>query len=353
MDAEPSIRDLAIRAQVMPPLKITEHLCSVNRKEEFDFMREHDTSPVPPTITRRYPAIVIFKPYNTCPQICVYCQRNWEIDEAMAPDALYDRKTLQKGIDFIRETDAIKEVLVTGGDPFTLPDDQLKWIFDQIADIDHVKCIRVGTRTPVTLPMRFTESLGDLMESYREPGRREVTISTHVQHPYEVTPDLVKAVQQFKHRGIGFYNQLVYTFYSSRRFEATALRTLLRRCGVDPYYTFVPKGKKELDLYRVPIARACQEQKEESRLLPGIHRTDEVVFNVPGLGKNHIRASQDRDLVSIMPDGARAYEFHPWEKYISERDTYVGTDIPLLDYENKLESIGEDRRNYTSMWYYY
>jgi lysine 2,3-aminomutase len=353
IDDMESGRDRAVRAQVLPPKGLIDHLANCDRSSEFDFMREHDTSPAPPTITRRYPAIVIFKPYNTCPQICVYCQRNWEIDEAMAPNALYPRSTLKQGLEYIKNTPAIREVLVTGGDPLTLDEDNLKWILDYIADVDHVKTIRIGTRTPVTLPMRFTPELGDLLTSYREPGRREITISTHFQHVYEVTPDAVAAVQQLKGRGISFFNQLVYTFYASRRFESTALRTLLRSIGVDPYYTFVPKGKKEMPQYRVPIARLLQEQKEEARLLPGIHRTDEVVYNVPGLGKNHIRATQDRDLVSILPDGARAYEFHPWEKNIIERDTYVGTDIPILDYMQHLESIGEDSDEYASVWYYY
>jgi lysine 2,3-aminomutase len=129
---------------------------------------------------------------------------------------------------------------------------------------------------------------------------------------------------------------------------------LLKLSGIEPYYTFNTKGKEETKEYRVPLARLLQEQKEESRLLPGLARTDEAVFNVPGLGKNYLRARQHRDLISIMPDGSRLYEFHPWEKNITENvKTYIGKDVPILDYLKNLAEIGEDVQKYKTIWYYY
>lgn len=96
-----------------------------------------------------------------------------------------------------------------------------------------------------------------------------------------------------------------------------------------------------------------QEQQEEARLLPGLCRTDEAVYNVPGLGKNHLRALQHRDLISILPDGRRVYEFHPWEKKIGERQGYVGTDVSILEYLERLAASGEDPADYASIWYYF
>ncbi|HPO09019.1 MAG TPA: KamA family radical SAM protein, partial [bacterium] len=176
---------------------------------------------------------------------------------------------------------------------------------------------------------------------------------THIEHPYEITPDMVNAADRLRREGIAVYNQLVYTFYVSRRFEAALLRRLLRLVGIDPYYTFNTKGKEETKAYRVPIARLLQEQKEEARILPGLERTDEAVFNVPGLGKNYLRAHQHHDLLSIRPNGARVYEFHPWEKNIAPQNTYVGDDIPILDYLNRLREIGEDPADYQTIWYYF
>jgi lysine 2,3-aminomutase len=346
--------DRAVRAQVIPPESYVEYMA--NNKGDFhcsfDFMMEQDTSPVD-LITRRYPAICILKPYNTCPQICVYCQRNWEIEEAMAPTALAPQDKIDQAIAWIGEHRAIKEVLVTGGDPFALGDDKLMQILRQVADIPHIERLRIGTRTPVTVPMRITDELVDMLATLREPLHREVSLVTHVEHPYEITPELFQAIDKIRSAKINVYNQNVYTFYVSRRFEAALLRRLLKRVGIEPYYTFNTKGKEETANYRVPIARLMQEQKEEARLLPGLTRTDEAVYNVPALGKNYLRALQHREVISLLPDGSRVYEFHPWEKNIREQKSYVGQDIPILDYLQRLGDFGEDISKYETIWYYF
>ena len=129
---------------------------------------------------------------------------------------------------------------------------------------------------------------------------------------------------------------------------------MLGLIGIDPYYTFNSKGKDEPLAYRVPIARLLQEQKEEARLLPGLSRTDEAVFNVPGMGKNYLRASSYRDLISLYPDGSRLYEFHPWERNISTvMNTHFSMDVPILDYLQRLEDAGEDVQDYETIWYYF
>ena len=346
--------DAALRAQVFPPQHYVDQMGANRDRREcaFDFMGERDTSPID-LVTRRYPAIAIFKPFNTCPQICVYCQRNWEIEEAMAKDAMASKKQMEAALRWFEDHPAIHEVLVTGGDPLVLEDEQLKWILDRLANIKSIERIRLGSRTLVTLPTRYTEDLVNLLGSYREPGRREVALVTHVEHPYELNPAMVQAVDRVRRQGIAVYNQLVYTFYVSRRFEATLLRRLLRLVGIDPYYSFNTKGKEETKEYRVPIPRLLQEQKEESRLLPGLARTDEAVYNVPRLGKVYLRASQHHDLISILPDGSRLYEFHPWEKNILPQETYINKDVPILDYLARLEAEGEDLRDYQSIWYYF
>lgn len=354
-DDTDSGRDKAIRAQVIPPATYLDQMVSTNNegKSCLDFMRENDTSPVN-LITRRYPEICIFKPFNTCPQICVYCQRNWEIEDAMEPDALASDAEIETALKWIEEHPAIHEVLITGGDPLAMSDKNVERIIDGVARIPTIERIRIGSRTLVTVPMRMTDKLVDLLAQYRIPGKRQVALVTHIQHPYELTPDTTVAVEKLLTRGIPVYNQLVYTFFVSRRFEAAFLRRMLALVGIEPYYTFNAKGKNETVDYRVPIARLQQEQKEEARLLPGLSRTDEAVFNVPGLGKSYLRARQHRDLISILPTGARLYEFHPWEKNISRTgSTYVCEDVPILDYLQRLDEIGEDISKYGTIWYYF
>lgn len=355
LDNDPeAARDRSLRAQVLPPADyVAEMAAGRSRREQAcDFMLERDTSPID-LVTRRYPNIAILKPFNTCPQICVYCQRNWEIDQAMAPGALAPWEQIDEACRWLQQHPAVHEVLVTGGDPLALDDAQLGRVLARVAAIPQIDLLRVGSRTLVTMPMRVTEALADMLGGLRVLGRREVCVVTHVQHPYEITPELATACDRLRRRGVAVYNQLVYTFFVSRRFEAARLRQLLRRVGIDPYYTFVPKGKQETRAYRLPLARLLQEQKEEARLLPGLRRADEAVYNVPGLGKNYLRAYQHRDLISVRPDGARVYEFHPWEKNIVRREGYVGEDVPIIEYLERLRAIGEDPAAYASIWYYF
>lgn len=355
MDRDPAVGyDHAIRAQVLPPPKYVEQLARHRRDRNayFDFMGEHATSPVD-LVTRRYPLICILKPYNTCAQICVYCQRNWELDDVLSPDAQASWAKIEKAIEWIAGQNAIGDVLITGGDPGIMKDAIIEKTLSRLAAIDHVYRIRLGTRVPVSLPFRVTEAFCDLLARYHEPGRREIAVVTHVEHSYEITPEMRDAVQRIRKRGIGVYNQCVFTVENSRRFENAKLRRDLRLIGVDPYYTFNMKGKKETGDYMVPIARILQERKEEARLLPGLDRTDEPVFNVPRIGKNHLRAMQDRRFVMILADGSRVYEFHPWEKNITPMPPYNYVDVPIYEYLQELAARGENIHDYRTIWYYY
>lgn len=349
-----STLDDAVRSLVIPPPEYVDALAAERseRKQDFDFMGEQDTSPID-LITRRYPKICILKPYNTCAQICVYCQRNWEIDQCLDPNAKAADEAIDRAIEWIGQHPQIDDVLITGGDPAVMSDDEIDQILSKVASMDQVYRIRLGTRTPVVLPFRWTEALADTLAKYHEPGRREVAVVTHFEHSYEITPEARDAVQLIKRRSMGVYNQQVFTIYNSRRFETAKLRRDLRLIGVDPYYTFNMKGKQETERYMVPIARILQERKEEARLLPGLDRTDEPVFNVPRLGKHHLRAVNDRQLIMIKPSGERVYQFLPWEKNIAAVPTYNYVDVPVLSYLERLEARGESPEEYKTIWYYY
>jgi len=355
MDYRPTReKDYAIRAQVIPSLHYVKKVIEIGKKVEnsMDFMLEKDTSPVD-GITRRYPNIAILKPILTCPQICVYCQRNWEIEDVYSKGAVLAKEKMDRAIQWIEDTPEINEVLITGGDPFLLSNGKIEQLLARISKIKNIKRIRLGSRTLVTLPQRITDTLVKAINRFHIPGKREILIVTHFEHTYEITPQSMDAVQKFRRYGIDVYNQLVYTFYNSKKFEASALRQQLRLIGVTSYYTFNTKGKKETDDFRVPISRLLQEQNEEARLLPGSVRTDEIVFNVPRLGKNYLRARQNRDIIAILPDGSRMYEFHPWEKKLSLMDTYLYRDVPIYDYLKRLKQGGESISKYKTIWYYY
>lgn len=355
MDSKLSLGyDHAIRAQVIPPKDYVDQMVAnkESRDMKFDFMGEHDTSPVD-LITRRYPWIAILKPFNTCAQICVYCQRNWEIDGCMAPDAMASDEYIENALSWLDEHPSVGDILITGGDPMVMNDKQIKKLVKAVASRPQVYRIRFGTRTPVVMPQRWTESIMGILREYHNPPHREIAVITHFEHSYEITPEALDAVQKIRKSGMMVYNQEVFTVHNSRKFESVKLRRDLKSIGIDPYYNFNMKGKLETRKYMVPISRILQERKEEARLLPGLDRTDEPVFNVPRLGKNHLRAGQDHRLVMIMPDGSRVYEFHPWEKNISAVPPYNYRDVPIFDYLEELAKRGENLYDYRTIWFYY
>jgi lysine 2,3-aminomutase len=354
MDYEPSENDFAIRRQVIPPLNYVENM--IQHKEDrdlaFDFMRERDTSPID-LVTRRYPKVAIIKPYDSCPQICVYCQRNWEITSPLMDSALATKERLDKALDWYADHEQMMDVLITGGDPLVMKNSLIDQILKRFSEMPHMMHIRIATRIPITVPQRITEELCEIFGQYYEIGNKILCMVIHLSHPYEVTLDTANAISRIRKQGMYVYNQEVFTFANSRRFETVALRIAMKKIGVDPYYTFNMKGKSEMEDYSVPVARILQERKEEARLLPGCYRTDEPVFNVPFLGKNHLRSWQDHELIAITPDGRRKYSFHPWEKNIDQVKPYLYTDVAIGNYLKKLDARGENPEEYKSIWYYY
>jgi lysine 2,3-aminomutase len=354
MDPKPTDFDYAIRRQVIPSRNYIDNMIKHkgDRKLAFDFMREHDTSPID-LVTRRYTKVAIIKPYDSCPQICVYCQRNWEITSPLMETALATKDSLDKALEWYNEHKQMMDILITGGDPLVMNNNLIDYILKRLSEMSHIKHIRIATRIPITVPQRITDELCEILGSYYDVGKRIICMVTHFSHPYEVTPETADAITRVRRQGLYTYNQQVFTFGNSRRFETVALRIAMKLIGVDPYYTFNMKGKSEMEDYAVPVARILQERKEEARLLPGAFRTDEPVFNVPFLGKNHLRAWQHHELISITPDGRRKYSFHPWEKNIDKIKPYLYTDVTIGSYLNKLKARGENPEEYKSIWYYY
>lgn len=353
MDYQPHRRnDHAVRAQVIPPLSYVKGILEARNKGSLDFMREGDTSPID-LVTRRYPMIAILKPYNSCAQICVYCQRNWEIDDVLSPAAMAAEQKIREALEWFEDHPLVTEILITGGDPLLVSDDKLHRLLERVAGIEHIKRVRFGSRLPVVLPMRFTDHMIEMLGEFNDPSERELCLVTHFEHVYEITTESMERVRRVRRNGLSVYNQQVFTMENSRRFETVALRLLLKQIGIDPYYTFNTKGKEETEWYRVPIARILQERKEESRMIPGLARTDVPVFNIPALGKNNLTNWQNHDLIMISPRGERIYEFHPWEKNIVAAPTYVYRDVPILSYLERLEERSEDPAEYSSIWYYF
>ncbi len=343
--------DRLVRAQVIPSKEYCINVAMNRAKNiDMDFMGEKSTSPIS-GITRRYPNIVILKPFDSCPQICVYCQRNWEIKDIQ--DTSVTPHKIEDAINWIKNNKYITEVLVTGGDPLTLDNKYICALLEKLNNIKHIERIRIGTRVLVTLPFRIDDEFIKIIRKLNKIGKKEICIMTHVEDASEITPEVLNAVKKIKRAGINIYNQQVFTYFNSFKYKTCFLRKTLKLSGIEPYYLFNMKGKEETIDFRVPIARIEQERKEEARLLPGVVRTDESVFNVPKLGKSHLRSWQNHEIIMILQNGSRVYRFYPWESMLLLVEDYLYTDVSIYDYLKRIENDGEDVEEYKSVWYYF
>ncbi len=201
---------------------------------ETDPMKEEFTNPAG-SITRRYPDRVIINVTNICAMYCRHCQRRRLIGET---DHHTSQKLIDESIEYIRNHEEIRDVLLTGGDALLLSDSALERIIKQLRSIKHVEIIRIGSRTPVTMPMRITKSLLDMLKKYQP-----IYLNTHFNHPFEITKRATLATTMLSDAGITVGNQTVLLKgINDDPFIMTYMNQKLLLSRVRPYYIFHAKN---------------------------------------------------------------------------------------------------------------
>ncbi|MCI5142526.1 MAG: radical SAM protein, partial [Candidatus Electrothrix sp. ATG1] len=143
-----------------------------------DPLAEDSLSPAP-NLVHKYPDRALFLVSSQCAMYCRFCTRKRKVGKA----AMHiTEETLAAGLEYLRNTPQIREVLISGGDPLLLPDPHLEKILQRLRKIKHIKVIRIGTRTPCTLPMRITPGLVNMLKKYHL-----LYINTHFNHQAEIT----------------------------------------------------------------------------------------------------------------------------------------------------------------------
>lgn len=198
-----------------------------------DPFREEPLSPVPHLI-HRYPDRVVFLVSSQCALYCRHCMRKRRVGDPLGA-ALADDE-LQAGIEYIAHTEAVHEVILSGGDPLLLPDERLAWLLGELRRVPHVEIIRIHSRIPCSLPQRVTPELAALLSRFQP-----LYLNTHFNHPREITPQAATACALLVGAGIPLGNQAVLLHGVND--EATTLRQLFRRLlalRVRPYYLHHP-----------------------------------------------------------------------------------------------------------------
>lgn len=277
-------------------------------------------------LQHKYRQTALILSTNSCAMYCRHCFRK----RLVGLDESEINRRLSEAVDYVKSHNEISNVLISGGDPLTLPNHVLKNYLDALSKIEHLDLIRIGSRIPVTLPQRISgdNELINILREYNE--KKPVAIVTQFNHPKEFTDESKKAVHALQHAGILVRNQSV--LLKDINDNPKTLSELFRKItsfGVVPYYLFQCRpvaGVKTI--FQVPINR-------------GIEISDAAKNELNGFAKSFRYAmSHPRGKIEIIgkgSDGNTIFKFHQ-SKYpedfskiftvrLSDKDTWLDDDL--------------------------
>lgn len=215
-----------IRLQVIPNVRET-HTAAW---EMSDPCGEDSHSPVA-GLVHRYPDRVLFLVTDRCAAYCRYCTRSRLVSNAAGYDF---HPEFDKQIAYIQEHPAIRDVLLSGGDPLLFSDDKLEHLLSRLRAIPHVEFLRIGTRIPIFLPQRITPELCAMLKRFHP-----LFLSIHSNHPRELTTEVRAALERLADAGIPLGNQsvLLKDVNDDPGVMKAQVQKLLM-CRVKPYYIY-------------------------------------------------------------------------------------------------------------------
>lgn len=239
---------------------------------------------VVPNLVHRYPDRVLLLATDRCPVYCRFCTRRRIVGRT---ERQTTRALLAEAFEYIEKTEAIREVIVSGGDALMLADSQLAYVLERVRRAPHVEIVRIATRMPVTCPMRITERLVDVLASHKP-----VYVMTHFNHVNELTPEAEAACARLVDAGLVVYNQSV--LLRGVNDDVDAIRTLNRRLvanRVTPYYLHQCDMAEGIEHFRTPLA-------------VGLDIIDQLRGHMSGLAVPHFAVDVPGGLgkVTVLPD---------------------------------------------------
>ena len=238
--------DDPIRKQIVPRLEEMQAFTAMME----DSLAEDRHSPVP-GLVHRYPDRVLMLITTQCASYCRYCTRSRIVGD---PGATFSRAEFEMQIEYIRRTPQVRDVLLSGGDPLVLAPKILDEILSRLRDIPHVEIVRIGSRVPVFLPMRVTQELTDMLQKFHP-----LWLNIHVNHPNEISLELVEACDKLTRAGIPLGNQsvLLAGVNDCVHVQRKLVQDLVR-IRVRPYYLYQCDLVEGAGHFRTPVAKGIE-----------------------------------------------------------------------------------------------
>ncbi|TFG48472.1 MAG: KamA family radical SAM protein [Candidatus Brocadiia bacterium] len=255
-----------------------------------DPLEENEDMPVP-GLVHRYPDRALVIVTTTCASYCRHCTRK---RMAGTREVSISTRRLQQVTDYLLAHPEISDVIISGGDPLTMPTDAIEAVLSSIRSVKSVQVIRIGTRVPVVLPMRITAELVEMLRKYQP-----LWINAHFNHPNELTPESADACNRLADGGIPLGNQTVLLrgVNDSPRIIEQLCRGLVR-IRVRPYYLYQCDLVQGVEHFRTPLSRGIEIIEYMRGRVSGIAIPSFVVDAPHGGGKIPIMPNY---IVSMSP----------------------------------------------------
>ncbi|HSY84349.1 MAG TPA: KamA family radical SAM protein [Gemmatimonadaceae bacterium] len=214
-----------------------------------DSLDEDADSPVP-NITHRYPDRALFLVSPVCASYCRFCTRRRKVgDPEKIPLNQYD-----SAFAYLREHTEIRDVILSGGDPMMLSDRRLEYLFQQLRAIPHIEIIRIGSRITSHLPERITPEFCEMVQKYHP-----VFMNTHYNHPDELTPAAVAALDRLSKAGVPLGCQTVLLKgVNDDPVVMKALMHALLKARVRPYYIYMADQVAGGEHFRTTVQKGLE-----------------------------------------------------------------------------------------------
>ena len=261
---------------------------------EDDPLDEQGQSPVPGLI-HRYPDRALLLVSDLCPVFCRHCTRK---RQAKHGKATRPRADIDLAIEYIRRTEGLRDIIISGGDPLVLSNSRLSAILGKLRSIPHVEIIRIGTRFPVVLPQRIDGEFCGMCDQYGP-----IWLNTHFNHPNEVTQEAAKAVRELLRAGVPVNNQSVLLRGVNDSVESQMRLNLeLLKIRVRPYYLYQADEVRGTEHFRTSVESGVRIIEGLQGHTSGLAVPFFVIDAPGGYGKipiqpNHIVSCSDSELI--------------------------------------------------------
>jgi lysine 2,3-aminomutase len=225
-------------------------------------------------LKQRFPDRVLLMTTERCFMNCRHCTRQWLFGKTETVETDED---LARCVEYVKARPKVRDVLLSGGDPLTLPDDAVMRFVDAFAALDQIEVVRVCTRAPCTNPMRITPRLAKML------GRsKKVWVNTQFNCADEVSDEARKAAALLVDAGIPVSCQTVLLKgVNDSASEMLRLFRALTAARIRPYYVFMCDPIAGIDRFRVPVEKARSIERICAESIGGL-ALPRFVMDIPG-----------------------------------------------------------------------